>query len=383
MAQTAKAQVPATTSRQQLVVFSEKHPILAPLATAEIVEQVNYLLRGSPLTFNDLFLDLGNYLSVNTKIQKYAKPEGLYNCLTTAARHQTTFGDGGMWCIPESDQLRPQESARYIESRADEAGWTIRVVVLHDHNEPVEVVRNEYGEIESFTFQDDLAADCTERNMVGAMGVAIHTDGNRRIEWFDSNDLDRRKQHSAALSSQSGSPMWSKDPLKGHERSVRAAMGRWLVPIRTRSPGKVGSIALPGNLQTIDGEFAVIDDQPTDSSTAIRQSLDTGIRTPAPEPEPIIKAASRADLAALLPGPESFSEKTQTLVKGGGLVKRVHDAMAKSFLELVEMPDALAILRQEQGPAWGGEGSEAELLALRELRNVFWEFSKAAGYPQS
>ncbi len=274
------AQVQAAAQKQDtaLQVYGEDHPALTPLLSREIVSQVEHCLEGSDLTFRHLLIDMGAYLAANPSIQQYVTTAGLYNCMLTAARHHTTFGDGGMWILPEKNQLRPQESEKYITSRAGEAGWDIRVVLIHAPHKPVTVMRGDAGEITSFGMSEaDITVVSDEGNMVGAFGVATNQEtSQRRIEWFDRTDLERRKNHSAAVKAGRGTPMWDLDPLKGYERSVRAAMGRLLVPIRTRSPGKVGSMVAPFAGEAIDVKYEPVALEAGDSGAEIANALGSG-----------------------------------------------------------------------------------------------------------
>ena len=335
----------AQNKNAALQVYGEHHPALAPLRNQEIVAQVEHCLEGSELTFRHLLIDLGAYLAANPSIQQYVTPAGLYNCMIVAARHHTTFGDGGMWIVPEHDHLRPQESEKYITSRAGEAGYDIRVVLIHEHHKPVKVGRSDTGGITSFSISEaDITVTASETNLVGAFGIAEHQEtSQRRIEWFDVADLNRRKNHSAAVKKGGGTPMWTLDPLKGHERAVRAAMGRLLVPIRTRSPGKVGSMVAPFAGAVVDAEYK-----------PVLEAGDAGSE--------ITDALSAANYPVRVSAFASAAKVLESAAETGGI-------------------DALASAWQEHKKMWHEMLSPDQFMGIEGMKNDFKQQLTAASDP--
>jgi RecT family len=239
-----------------LAVYSPNSALLAPLRAPQVRQQITVLLDPlkTPLTYERLLIDLAAYLTANPDVAAKARAPGLYNCMLTAARYQTSFGDGGLWIIPYGGDVAPQESEKFIVQRAKEDAGVERIetVRVHEPDKPVRVQRDAVGTITAFLLnaQADLTAERTEANLVGIFGVAHFThradmpEPFPAIRWYDLADLKRRRDHSIAFQKGS-SPMWKKDPLQGFERSVRAALARELTPIRTRVPGMVGALVPP------------------------------------------------------------------------------------------------------------------------------------------
>lgn len=229
-----------------LAVYTPTSGPLAPVHTQEVIAQLETLLEGCPLTPERLFLDLAAYFGANPTVAVYAKPAGVYNCLLTAGRLQTTFGEDALWIIPEGGDVRPQESKRFIVARAMEDAGIERIDarLVHEPDKPVTVERDDYGAIVRFSTNPDadITAERTEANLLGGFGVVYWRDVGREplIEWFAKADLQRRKEHSAAWKNNK-SPSWRDDPLPMHEGAIKAAMGRLVNPIRSRKPGAGGS----------------------------------------------------------------------------------------------------------------------------------------------
>ena len=257
------------------VVGAQTSPILQPLRSVEVQAMLASNLEGSKLTPQRLLEDLAGYLTANPKIAAAAKGPGLFNCVQAASRYQTSFGDGGLWIIPDGkvDDVRPQESEKFITDRAKEdAGGDIRAVMAFKPDEPVKVERGNIGQIEKFTLNDaDFGTARNMGNLIGGFGVCVFDDPAKspRIEWFDLDDLNRRKNHSAAAK-QGKAPAWNDDPLAMYARSIRAAMGRLVNPIRVRVPGMTGDMRAP---LILEGDFEELPNQipftsPTDSTAA-------------------------------------------------------------------------------------------------------------------
>ncbi len=281
------------------VIGANTSPILQPLRSVEVQTMLASNLEGSKLTPQRLIEDLAGYLTANPKIAAAAKGPGLFNCIQAASRYQTSFGDGGLWIIPDGKvaDVRPQESEKFITDRAKEAcGGDIRAVLVFKPDEPVKVERGNLGQIEKFTLNDEDFGTARElKNLIGGFGVCVFDDPLKppRIEWFDLADLNRRKNHSAAAKD-GKAPAWRDDPLAMYARSIRAAVGRLVNPIRVRVPGMTGDMRAP---LVLDAEYAEVPEQiPLSSPTdAVAADLAAQADTEAPpEPEEASEAPETA-----------------------------------------------------------------------------------------
>ena len=379
-----------------IVVYGRDSQQLAPVCTEAIIKQVKACLVGSNLTFDRLITDLGAYFTANPIVAAKAKPAGVYNCLITAARYQTTFGDGGLWIIPDGDDVRPQESEKHMTQAAYEAGWElVDVVFIHSSHGAVQVLRGDGGEILSFTLaNDDITAAKTPADMLGAFGVAHHRDGRKFIKWFPRADLDARRDHSAAAKA-GKAPAWRDEPMAMYARSVRAAVDRLLVPIRTKVPGMAGSLALPGGM-ALDAEYSEVPEVPVSRTDAVTRELssrpDGSYPPPSPEPkgnpEPHPMAPENPP-AATKPGKQlspfptipAAMEKMVEENQRSGLDFAIRDFRG-AWPQLPRDPKALQNAYQSGGREWASGESPAGLRALGELKNLVFAAAKAAGYPQ-
>ena len=265
MAEQAKQET-APAPAGALVAHGVNSQLFAGIRSDEVKAQVEHYLEGSNLTFDRLLLDLGAVLTANPKTAAKARPAGLYNCVITAARYQTSFGDGGMWVIPGADDdpndVRPQESEKFIVERAKEDAGADRIeaLLVYKADEPVAVQRFEDGGIKSFTLNNEnFTAPRNLEDLIGGFGVVhFRDDRTPRIEWFTRVDLDNRKNHSAAAAA-GKAPAWKSDWAAMYQRSMRAAMGRLVNPVRSRAPGMVGGLISAGSGdQAIEAEYSEI-----------------------------------------------------------------------------------------------------------------------------
>ena len=82
----------------QLVVVTERHQVIKALATPEICALLDQYLGGTPLTGKRLITDLAVQLSIKPSLLRCSLPS-LFQCLTFAAQHKTTFGPYGVWIV--------------------------------------------------------------------------------------------------------------------------------------------------------------------------------------------------------------------------------------------------------------------------------------------
>ena len=366
MGQGSQAQPPAQRGQAGgLAVFNPQHPALAGLQRPEIMQQLGVLLQGSPLTPERLIVDLGAYLTANPTLHQYIQASGLYNCVVTAARFQTTFGDGGLWIIPEAGNIRPQESEKFIVQRAKEESGIERItpVLIYETDEP-DVQYTDSGRIAGFQLGRKFSAVRTKDNLIGGFGVATYEDGRPDfIQYFDMTDLNRRRDHSAAYK-RGSAPSWKDDPLQMYERSIRAAVGRDLAPIRTRVPGMAGSLVMSGFGEVTDAEF---------SDVAAPQGLMDSLNAQAELPAP----------AGLVPPtveemPEALRDKL-----AAGMVQAAFSELCEAYGRLPDEPHALSNLRRDRGLAWSqGLGEDESLSDMSLLLGAFWDKAEKDGHPQ-
>ncbi len=327
------------------VIGANTSPILQPLRSVEVQTMLASNLEGSKLTPQRLIEDLAGYLTANPKIAAAAKGPGLFNCIQAASRYQTSFGDGGLWIIPDGKvaDVRPQESEKFITDRAKEAcGGDIRAVLVFKPDEPVKVERGNLGQIEKFTLNDEDFGTARElKNLIGGFGVCVFDDPLKppRIEWFDLADLNRRKNHSAAAKD-GKAPAWRDDPLAMYARSIRAAVGRLVNPIRVRVPGMTGDMRAP---LVLDAEYAEVPEQIPLSSPTDAVAADL---------------AAQADTEAP-PEPEEASEAPETAPSGqDDLLPPTFDAAMKDATRADSIFDMALERGETMQDAWNGTVKE-------------------------
>lgn len=250
------------------VIVGTDAPSLRMLQSAASKAIINqYLLdaNGQPkhegITFERLLLDLAGAMSVNPDLAGCSEGS-LFNCMCFAARHGMTFGDGGVWPIPQDKvdgkptNARPQLSSRGMVTRTKEFGVERIEVVLIYKDDKVQVERDEAGQIAAFKHDYDIMAPRPIADCRGGFGVAFFTDGRKRISFYTIEDLQMRREYSAAQNS----PMWVKSPHKGYERSIKSSVSKEIVVDFTRGAAQMGSLALPdGN--SVDVEFEEVPEQ--------------------------------------------------------------------------------------------------------------------------
>lgn len=369
-----------------MTVYDQDNALLAPLCTEQVRKQVEACLLGCDLTFERLITDLGALLTANPLIAEKAKPSGLYNCLITAARYQTTFGDGGMWVIPDKDNVRPQESEKHITQVSHDAGWPmIDVIFIHKSDGQVTVTRGDAGEILGFRVtNDDITANKPLVEMLGAFGVAHNVSRETFIKWFDRTDLDSRRDHSAAIQSQSGSPAWKNDAKAMHARSVRAAMGRLLVPIRTKVPGLVGSLAVPAGL-VVDAQYEEVEEAPQSQTDSVTKELEARALPP-PGPPPPETSPNEPSETIPMAAPGLFPALPVDLEQAAKVSSAPLAAAIEEFQEawgaLPMNPKGLFTLYLKRGAIWAKGADQKSVRMLGELKAIVFGAAKDAGFPQ-
>ena len=245
-----------------LKIITPRSELLVQMTSEDVRSQLDLLLADSDLNAMALLTDLAAYLTANQKIAAEATPESLFVVLHAAARRQCTFGDGGLWILPDGGKVRAQESEKYITNTAKLEGWTITATLVWSDQEPIEVETDDSSQIVSvkvgqgnpFAAQMWGAPKKDEPKnpyLIGAIGLAEHIGGRRIIELLSKQDIERKRDHSAAFKA-GKSPGWRDDAFEMVKRSVRAHMGRIVVPIRTKAPGGVSDIAAPPEPESIE-----------------------------------------------------------------------------------------------------------------------------------
>lgn len=408
----ATAAKPAPAIGGALAIIDRNHAAIQAVCAPAVREMVEHCLRGSDLSFDQLIIDLMAVISANPKLAPLLHERGAFNLLITAGRSHTTFGDGGLWPIPDEDELRPQESEKFLTSRAErDLGCHIRAQIVFKSDEPVSVTRNALGEIVGISMNPKapLTAARDESTLIGGFGIAKFPDGQARIEWFHLDDLRRRRGHSAAAKS-GKSPMWKDDPLQGYERSIRAAMARLLVPVRFKSPGMVGGVLLPtgGADDSIDVDFERMPFG-TDAQAAVKELENRGAPLPdhldpergeAPKQDAVgsgpaghaTGAAEQNAQQGTLPGAGDDTPQLDPPIIVGKLAEMIanHDVLKAAFAQfggafrnLPAKPQGLQEIYLQVKEQWGvlaeKDGCVTELKAIR---TIFWAEAKKAGYEQ-
>ena len=271
--------VAAQAGGGQLALYTEKHPAFAHVFSQDVLPMLEQNLVGNTdgLTVKRIALDLAAMLMANPKLAatdsgvSRVRQEVVFGLILEATRYHTTFGDGGLWAIPDDGNpqtpvLRAQQSKKFIVRRAmDDTGCEILAPVwVFQADHPVLVERNEAGDIIKFTLNKnaDITAERAPKDLLGGFGRAITKDGKMRIRWFSKADLENYRRHSKIPDG----PAWKNDTMEMYGGSLRAAIGREFAPIRSRVPGMVSSATVPliEMEQAVDGEFRA----PTAASAA-------------------------------------------------------------------------------------------------------------------
>lgn len=386
------APAPQQPQRSALEVYNPKSPALEALRDPKVIEQIEACLVDSPLTYERLMIDLGAVLTANPKLHTSVTPHGLYNCLMTAARYGTTFGDGGMWVIPDKVDnvrtLRAQESKKFIVQRAIETTEVERfeAALVFEADKPIEVTR-ESGRITSFMLNDKNVIDPRDvKTLIGGFGIAVYEDGRPdKIMWFDINDLNRRKNHSYAAKKDMA-PAWRDDPLAMHAGAIKAAVARELAPIRTKVPGMTGTMALPSYGDTIDGEYREVDEDqlpPQSAALALSDRKDPNEQMDdSGEQQQSEQEADGGGPRKAPPYPEMPEDLSFALDEFKALQaaeKRSKGAWSRLGTNPLALKEAWEKDRQEW--AKNAEG-QTEIQSLTTLKNHLFAKAAEAGFPQ-
>lgn len=398
---------PPDASEAGLQVYDLKSPIAVTLTQKAVREQMEMSLKGSDLNPEIILTDLMIYLTANPRIAALATPQDLYVAAMEAARRWCSFGDGGLWLIPDKEvlvdtegnplpgqsrtRLRTQESKRLIQRDAAREGWELRAVLVFEVDRPYKMQRSSDGRIVGFTLnpEADPFAPRTEATLVGAFGIAtkanissIHAH-QTCIELFDKTDLIRRKNHSAAAKKGSA-PAWRDDPLEMHKGAVIAAMGRLVVPIRVKSSAMVGSPKVPIEIEYERVPETNLTDEPGSRSEALATRLEKqgqeGVKSGQETIAPPSDGGSIVQLVC--PAHETFSPEIRELLATRNPVQSLHTAMVSAWKDLNQQPDALAITYKEMGPTLAKGASKETLGHLRQVKQAFFDAAKAGGLPQ-
>jgi hypothetical protein len=254
--------------------------------------EANLVGNQTGLTFDRLVLDLCSLLNSNPKIADVVKPIGVYTCLIEAARRQTTFGDAGLWVIPDKSAggVRTQESRKFqidvaiFEKDINE----FRVNRVYEADKPVEVIKDDLGEIIGIKMNtENFTAERPIEEMIGIfIKVSFNYDAPPRVFWLQRLELDRMKARSQATDTQSGISMWRDTPEVAYELAAQASIARKMQSVRTRIPGMATGIVVPKEI--IDAEFEEVgvdedlgDELSARSSAVSLESLLVVCKTPA------------------------------------------------------------------------------------------------------
>lgn len=237
-----------------LQVITSQHVGFDQVRRAEVVKSLEAMLEPDKtgLTLERLINDLAAYISSTAGRPKgdltlLMDPVGIYICLYAACTNQCSFGDGGLWVIPEGSKLRPQASEKLNVRRAQELSGCkiLPPILVYKADEPVKVEKNDLAEIVSVTLNTDkFTAPRPQSDLVGAFGKVERPDGSVRIRWFTRSEIEQFRAHSASFQAGGTNP-WATDFEAMASRSVRAAMAREIAPIRTKIAGVMGDALAP------------------------------------------------------------------------------------------------------------------------------------------
>ena len=378
---------------QGMMVIGKQNEMLMPLQSKEAMAIINsYLLdsQGKPrnpdITYERLLLDMAGSISINPDLQSCSSGS-FFNCMAFAARHGMTFGDGGVWLIPRDknqsgkfQNATPQLSARGMVSRTKECGVDRIEVILVLEGDKLEVKHDDAGQIVKILHEFDYMGDRNYSKLKAAFGVAIFTDGSKRISYYSGADIMGRRDYSAAQNSL----MWQKAPWKAYERSVKASVSKEIVGDFTRGASQMGALALPsGDEGSIDAEFEPIEEtageipfkSPTADATAELESRSE------PEPEPERPPAPETPPGELPTFP-ALPETMMSLKDGSRSLQEAVDMLQVAWAELPVNAHGLKELWDSRSQDWGRHVQTNEAHALSGLKAIVWKAAENAGFPQ-
>ena len=274
-----------------MTLWTENTGLMVQGAGPEMQKQLENLLSGNSrgLTATRVALDFCSYMNANPKIAAVATQAGVIGCMINAGRYQATFGEAGLYIIPDASSpggIRTQESRKFqIErSREIKGVFEYRVRRVYTADEPVSIERDDMGEIESFILNNDnFTAKRTIDDLVGVFVTAIFDDSRpRRIFWWARDpDLNRFRDHSAVKSG----GMWVTDPEAAYELAAQAGTARKILPDRTVVSG--GDVFSGGGSIPADYEdITPVAPEPASSDAAAEELLARGKATAAVTPDP-------------------------------------------------------------------------------------------------
>ena len=388
---------------KELQVFTAESPALSGLFAVGIVAQVNALLEGTNLTHKRLVLDLAASLTANPKVGEAADPAGAYACIITAARFQTTFGDGGLWPIPDRhpgekqkdgswakgrQTIRAQESEKFIVDRAKTKAGVQRIEarLIFKKNQPVVIDRDPAGQISGFRITEgDIFAEGGEEetDLVGGFGI-VHFLDDRPPQIYDFSlaDLERRRKHSPAGYGDKMSPSWKNDWVQMYERSIRAAVGRIVAPIRTAIPGSAGSPMLPSDSDAYD-ITETSSRVPASSEEAASSLLERTEEGEIPFSEGPKHPSEPPPETTPLPRPtiEDLPEDLRNEADTNGALGEVFAVLAEGYVQLPFDKLSLKSILLMARKGWDEELPD-NTKEIKGILDWFWFKAEKAGYPQ-
>jgi hypothetical protein len=250
--------------KQQAVLakWTPDSPMFVAIRSKQLEDMINVNLEPEKtgLTFMRLAQDLCACFMSDPKLAVLADSASIYRMMVMASRYQTTFGDGGIWPIPEGSNLRGQVSEKLYTQRCKEnTGFEIEEPILaYQADEPITARRDNLGNILDFKLSDEkFTAPRPFETLVGMFVKASRRLPNGDVEslirWFTKEDIENYRAHSPSWDVEHGKPKggkspWGTDPKQMAKRSGRSALARQICPIMTRVPGMVGD---PANSQII------------------------------------------------------------------------------------------------------------------------------------
>ena len=372
------AQQPSQAPPTSVVIWNRNTPFVKDAVTADLLQMMESTLAGNVknLTPDRLLLDMCSYLNANPKVGEAIKPAGVMACLLNAGRFQTTFGDGGLWIIPDGKNpggVRTQESRKFQVDRSREVKGVdeYRARLIYTQDQPVNTEFDERGEITGYTLSP---SDITEaRAIEDLVGVFVTTyfkqymDSIRepRIFWWSRKPvLDQMRAHSAAEKGEKGKSMWSEDPEQAYELAAIAATARKILPVRTLVPGMPGDVILGDGTEREFIDITPAAPEPSTSDAAgdellARAAATGGTATPPishgqqespKEPAKNVQNTIPSELPPLPDELQRWMESNEDTV-----IQRVILKVQQTVPNLADDPDALKRLFADFSDIWRNE----------------------------
>ena len=352
-----------------VVIWTRSTPHVQNTVTPDLLQMMEVTLQGNAnnLTPDRLVLDLCAYLNANPKVGEAIKPAGVMGCLLNAGRYQTTFGDGGLWIIPDGKNpggVRTQESRKFQVDRSREVKGVdeYRAKRVYTADQPVSAGYNQHGEMMEYTLaESDPTVARPFEDLQGVFVTAYFTDNRdpRVFWWAKSPDLDQMRAHSAAEKpKQDGSAiksMWTEDPEQAYELAAIAASARKILPVRTLVPGMPGDVMLGDGSEREFIDITPVASEPASSDAAAEELLsrakaEAAVTPDSPPPEMPQQPPRPTELPPLPDVLQGWMESNEDTV-----IQRVILKVQETVPKLADDQDALKRLFADFSDAWRNE----------------------------